>query len=441
MKIGIVVPLEMLGEITEFVKKEFPDLTAVPFPYRSIPEIPKILSGQQNKADAFLFLGETARRFAESAIRPSAEWLAIPRSASALLRILFRASSAGMAMRIVTDCPREDFFRLAFQEIGIPPEQYEVTLLSARSYDEARLREEADRIEALWRSGKIDFCVTIFFNIRDLLLERHVPVYVLQPSFEDIRGGIERLILSHELRLSRNSQLAVIAVKTDIPEDRFPADSGYELAFAQLHVTKRIYQFARAIQAACIELAPAEYLLFTTRSLVESGTAQYRRLPLLDTVRRETPFTLSVGFGLGATAEEAKLHAQRAMAHAAASGGGRAFLIGSGIFSPAPMSRNDRQDQQTESRPYQEAFLSLAKRTGISLRVLARLHRAMTDTGRRRFTSAELADLAEITPRTMNRILQKLLDHGLARETGRQFTARTGRPSRILELLIRPEDN
>ena len=41
----------------------------------------------------------------------------------------------------------------------------------------------------------------------------------------------------------------------------------------------------------------------------------------------------------------------------------------------------------------------------------------------------------------MNRILQKLLDHGLARETGRQFTARTGRPSRILELLIRPEDN
>lgn len=94
MKIGIVVPLEMLGEITEFVKKEFPDLTAVPFPYRSIPEIPKILSGQQNKADAFLFLGETARRFAESAVRPSAEWLAIPRSASALLRILFRASSA-----------------------------------------------------------------------------------------------------------------------------------------------------------------------------------------------------------------------------------------------------------------------------------------------------------------------------------------------------------
>lgn len=258
--------------------------------------------------------------------------------------------------------PAGGFFRLAFQEIGIPPEQYEVTLLSARSYDEARLREEADRIEALWRSGKIDFCVTIFFNIRDLLLARHVPVYVLQPSFEDIRGGIERLVLSHELRLSRNSQLAVIAVKTDIPEDRFPADSGYELALAQLHVTKRIYQFARAIQAACIELAPAEYLLFTTRSLVENGTAQYRRLSLLDTVRRETPFTLSVGFGLGATAEEAKLHAQRAMAHAAASGGGRAFLIGSGIFSPVPMSRNDRQDQQTESRPYQEAFLSLAKR-------------------------------------------------------------------------------
>lgn len=437
MKIGLVAPTEIVPELLRFTAREFPDTEFLPVAYRSILEIPHLLSGQQNRADAFLFLGETARRYAAETVAPSVPWTAIPRSASALLRLLFRAAVAGRAMRIATDWPREDVYRLAFHEIGIPPESYQVTLLPAREYNEEQLALEADRMAALVRSGAADFCVTIFYRVRTLLEERGVPAYVLQPSFEDIRAGIERIILSYELHRSRGSGLAAIALRFTAPEEQFPADRGYDLGAALLAAARPVWQFARDIRAACIERPPAGYLLISTRALIEAATDHYRQILLPARVRGASPLTISMGFGFGASAEEAKLHAERALARAVLRGSDQAYLIGPGFTSPLPLSRDGRFKQKEPEHPVQETFLPLAAKTGVSVRILTLLYRLCRDTGRTRFTSAELADFTGVTPRTMNRILLKLIDGGLAREAGRQYTARTGRPSRLLELRIR----
>lgn len=118
MRIGIVVPREIVNEIISFLRKEFPEMEAIPFPYDSIMDIPDNLSGKQNRVDSFLFLGDTARRYAEKAIPHASEWLTIPRSSSALLRLLFRAEVAGFPMHIATDLNNEKFFLQAFHEIG-----------------------------------------------------------------------------------------------------------------------------------------------------------------------------------------------------------------------------------------------------------------------------------------------------------------------------------
>lgn len=436
MKIGIVMPEEILPDISSFIQREFPQLTLLPFPYRSILEIPEALSGRQNQADMFLFLGRTARHFAEKAVPPAVPWHEVPRSASALLRLLFRAAVEGRPMRIATDWNREDMFRLAFHEIGIPPERYAVRIQPVTVYSEERLVRDAARMAALYRAGAVDFCITIFYRVRTLLEEAGVPVYILQPSFEDIRAGIERLILSYELRRSQSSQIAVIALRLSASEEQFPADRGYDLASAFLAASRPVWQFARSIRAACVERPPSGYLLFSTRTLIENATGQYHQIPLLSSVRANTPFTLSMGFGFGASAEEAKLHAERAVQRALRRGGDQAYLIGPGLASPLPLAAGNQLPPEEPDRPMEEKLLPLAQKTGISVRTLSLLARAGRDTGRRRFTSAELADFTGVTPRTMNRILLKLLDSGAAREAGHQFANRTGRPSRLIELLL-----
>ena len=185
-----------------------------------------------------------------------------------------------------------------------------------------------------------------------------------------------------------------------------------------------------------MERPPSGYLLFSTRTLIENATGQYHQIPLLSSVRANTPFTLSMGFGFGASAEEAKLHAERAVQRALRRGGDQAYLIGPGLASPLPLAAGNQLPPEEPDRPMEEKLLPLAQKTGISVRTLSLLARAGRDTGRRRFTSAELADFTGVTPRTMNRILLKLLDSGAAREAGHQFANRTGRPSRLIELLL-----
>lgn len=440
MKIGLVTPEKLMQEIFSFVGREFPDEEFIPFSYRSILDLPSLLSGQQNRADAFLFLGETARRFAAKSIVPAVPWVAIPRSSSALLRLLFRAAVAGRAMHIATDWPREDLFRLAFHEIGIPPEQYRLHFCPVHAYNEEILSLEADRMAELCRTGQADFCITIFYRIEKLLSDRQIPVYVLQPSFEDIRAGIERLILSDQLRRSHATPLACAALRLSIPEDQYPAEHGYELAEARLSASRLIWQFARETEAACIERPPWGWLLFSTRSLMENATAHYHHLPLLARMRSTGPFTLSIGFGIGSSAEESKLHAERALDRAILRGGDQAYLMGPGLSLPVPPAQGDRLTQQVPMLSIQEQFLPLARLSGVSVRILTLLYRACRDTDRTCFTSAELADFAGVTPRTMNRILQKLMDRDLAREVGLQFTARTGRPSRLIELRFQPQN-
>ena len=169
MRIGIVVPTEIMDEITHFLSKEFPEIEAVPFPYRTIVEIPDILSGHQGNIDTFLFLGNTARRYAEKAIPHSSEWLTIPRSVSALLRLLFRAEVAGHSMKIATDMDNTTLFDLAFQEIGLPPEEGHVEIMPVKAYSEGLLIRDAIRMEKLYRSGAVSFCITIFYQVRDML--------------------------------------------------------------------------------------------------------------------------------------------------------------------------------------------------------------------------------------------------------------------------------
>ncbi len=436
MRIGIVAPEELLPEVLAFTSREFQDTFFYPFPYHSILDIPGLLSGQQNHADAFMFLGETARRFAAESITPAVPWLAVPRSASALLRLLFRASRAGLRMRIVTDWPRQDIFQLAFHEIGIPPSEYTVHLVPHIVYSEEHLLQNAETMASLYRSGAVDFCITIFHRIQKILKDQHIPVYVLQPSFEDIRSGIERLIFSHELYQNQNGQIAVAALQLSIPEDQFPADSAYAVAAARAAAAPPIWQFARDIQAACVERPPAGYLLFAPRALLENATNHYHQIPLLTRVRTLSPLTLSIGFGLGRSAEESKLHAERALSRALSRGGDQAYLIAPGLASPVPLAQSDRLHIKDPIQPIQEQFLPLAKETGISIRVLFLLYRTCRDMGRRRFTSAELSDFIGVTPRTMNRILLKLIDHHLAADVGKQFQSRSGRPSRLIELRL-----
>lgn len=202
----------------------------------------------------------------------------------------------------------------------------------------------------------------------------------------------------------------------------------------KLQACKEIYLFASKLKAACIEQPPNDYLLFTTKELIETISNQYQIFPLLKDLSISTTFSISIGIGYGDTAEETKENAQRAMKNALASGRNSAYIIGKNLSSRVPMSKNRQLEENHENLPTNEQFLYLSRKADLSYRIITNLYHICLNTGRYRFTSSELADLANVSPRTMNRIVNKLMLHHLAQEVGMQCTTKSGRPSRIIEL-------
>lgn len=250
LRIGIVVPSEIMPDILSFISKEFSDIAPVPFPYHSIVDIPELIAGRQSQVDTFLFLGNTARHYAEKAIPHNTEWVTIPRSTSALLRLLFRAEVAGYPMKVATDMDHVDYFQLAFHEIGYAAEDTHVEVIPFFPYNEGLLIKDANKMEKLYREKKVAFCITIFYKVRDILKERGVPVYILQPSYDDIRNGLQRSILTHEMNSREESQMAAMAIHIDLPQETISAQNEFQLSMEQARITHEIQCFAHALHAA-----------------------------------------------------------------------------------------------------------------------------------------------------------------------------------------------
>lgn len=432
MHIGLVGPASFLNNVYQSLKCEFPQIQITSFPYTDLSELPGRLEGEQYQCDFFLFLGETARRWTASQLRPAVPWYSVPRSTSSLLRILAQAFRKSTPPRIVTDFQDPRFFQQAFEEADISPSEGHVEFISAGTFAaEGYMERNAALMEDALRNGRAAFCATIFSVTYDILRKKGLPVYYFLPSFEDVRHTVRELVISLELRASEESQIAVISLHTDPDWEPSKSLSDYKRSLEELQVARCIYEWAEHLKAACITLSSAEYLLFSTPRPIEQATRQFTRFDLIRTVADNTSLTLSAGIGYGAAAAEAKSRARKAMVRAIASGGSCAFFLGpDGLIGP--VRNKELPDIQSDSTD----LLMLSRRTGISFRylqILADLCRAQHRTC---FTPSELADASGIRQRTMNRLLLKLIDAGCCVEKGRHFAHKSGRPSRIVELHL-----
>lgn len=205
MRLGIVIPEELMQDTCSYIEKEFPGELLVPFPYHFISEIPEVLQGHQSRADSFLFLGETARFYASREIQPTIPWKTIPRSPSSLLRLFVQACRSGYALHIATDMHEPEVFQRAFREAGLTPQETGLSFIPPLPYTDHFITADAEALERRVLSGESAFCITIFYEVYHLLRKRHIPVYMLLPSYEDIRQTVSRLIMTCRLKASRDT--------------------------------------------------------------------------------------------------------------------------------------------------------------------------------------------------------------------------------------------
>ncbi len=284
-----------------------------------------------------------------------------------------------------------------------------------------------------YNKGLASFCMTGISMVYEKLQAEKIPCLLMHPTSEAIHNGIRQLIAQINAIKSTESQIVVLSMEIDLPNKyNLIHDNDYQLMLEKTRVSEQVYKFAKRIQAAVIEVGSHNYMMFSTRQILESVTEYLISIPILSDVSSNTAHTLSVGIGYGKTAREAKYNAALGLNSALTKGGNQAFSVKEGkISAPIYPDTNLEQEGASISDPL---FKVIAEATGISINSVYKLHCIKEKTNEIGVTSRELAEEFGNSRRSMNRIIEKLIIAGYAQIEGKRMMSDTGRPTRVIKL-------
>jgi len=433
MKLGIALPEQLERKFSPAIMKNFPDITIIIIPYPSIFEIPSLLSGKQKKLDVLLFLGKTAMEYTKAKITPVIPWEFVSRTHATILHYLLLLTLKGHTIYdITTDFQDKKLLYDTYKELNLDVADIHISFVPPYTFDETFITKTVQYHYNQYRFNKNQTCLTIFYDVYKRLYLSNIPVVYLSPTIYDICNDIRKAQADFLLQISRESQLIIIDVVIDERDNYSPLNTNeYQLTFENINVMKQVYLFAKKIQASVISVTETEFLLFSTRAIVENQTDKFHKFSLFDDIQKHTVSTVSVGIGFGKTAMEAKYHARLGVKRAISGGGNQLFLVYDLETIRGPIGNEKEYDLNISN-----SFLSISQQTGVSSVTLCKLHNMIVAQGKNEFTTAEIADALHVTPRTIDRIVLKLMQFDYCFESGKKYQQKNGRPSRILKFKI-----
>jgi len=438
MRIGLVGPHEIVIKMENILKSEFKEISYVSIIYNLYTETIYSLNTLQNDVDAILFAGYVPYEYAKSSIVPIIPWECVPRHGGCILRVLLEALISGYDIyNLSFDSYNFYYLNEAYEEIGITSE-LNIYLAEDNPLDEHYLDYVYLFHKENYEYKKVSCCITGILSIYNKLCNDNIPCLCVTPTSNIIRESVKRLQLKHLLHISSQSQIVSICISIDSPHEySVLIDNEYKNSLSRIKVLEQIYMFAEKIQAAVIDLNQGYYILFCTKKIIEMETRNYQHIDLLDAIYSNTISTISMGIGYGNTAKEAKANAMYGASTASMHGGNRAYIVyeKKKMFGPitASMIKNDHNSDSKIDNKFNE----IAEKSGISINSVFKLYSIVEEQKKDCFTSKELAELYNVTVRSMNRIIEKLEANGFCKIIGKKLSSKTGRPSRIIKLLIK----
>ncbi|OLS41025.1 transcriptional regulator [Bacillus sp. MRMR6] len=266
--------------------------------------------------------------------------------------------------------------------------------------------------QSLWEQGAIDIALTSIHIVYDRLHELGIPALRMTDPEISLLRGLQNAQDQADLHKSKSAQVAV----------------GYLML--QSFRTERVEQFANEINASFQEQQDNILLLYSTRGDIEEAMEKQTLHDFLEKSKE----SLLAGFGFGTNMKEADQHAQIALQFAEKDVNPTSCFIlteDKELLGPFPhVKRNQRLKSD-----HPETLL-IAKQTKLSPANVSKIIEFSKSRHTLQFTAADLADYLQVTRRSTERIIKKLVDHRYAKVVGEEMTYQQGRPRAVYELKL-----
>ncbi|OAT85044.1 hypothetical protein A6P54_19550 [Bacillus sp. MKU004] len=288
------------------------------------------------------------------------------------------------------------------------PPQYVMDYKSSLPHNFS-INEYATFHQRLFQEGKTRFALTSIHSVYDRLVQLNIPCMRMIDPAKSLMRTINEA--RSQALLSKRKASTIAAVRLIVQEK----NSGLQ---------KLVHLMEGTLQKKDDDSA---YTVFSNRGSIEN---------LLETAEFHSFFQVNqpvlAGFGYGHTAAQAEENAETAISFASKyDTESCAFIVNEDKELSGPYPDKNKKQQLKYNHP---DMLSLAKQLKLSPANLSKIMQFYRNRTFRDFTAAELSDYMQISRRSAERILKKLVDNGSARITGEEMTYAQGRPRAVYEL-------
>ncbi|MBE1555590.1 transcriptional regulator [Sporosarcina limicola] len=264
--------------------------------------------------------------------------------------------------------------------------------------------------EQLSLLSKTDMAITSVHAVYEQLKQQNIPTIKMIDPESSIVQSIELAKQQAILQKSNSAQIAVGVIQ--VREHNQNIESVVE-------------QLATLMQARWSE-QQGEYTLFTTMGNIEYSIKNHEFLTLYQTLDSQA----KLAFGCGETIVDATENAQFALEFIKKTDDHSFYVLDSNkkLHGPFPQSHST-----IEMKIHEPALVEMAVKTKLSPSNISKLMTFSKSRQSKQFTANDLALHLNVTRRTAERILKRLVEFNYAKIIGEEMTYRQGRPRALYE--------
>lgn len=268
---------------------------------------------------------------------------------------------------------------------------------------------------SLHQSGNTDMAITSIHAVYDRLKELGVPAERMVDPIRSLLNGFQKVKSLALLNKRKASMISAIYLSHDQ---------------SRQDCKKWLQSFTHNIQGSGKKIDHHTYLFYSTVGHIESLVSHHN----FDDLISNWDGRMKIGFGYGTTAIEAEQNAGIALRFALNDPLGKCGYIltdDKNLLGPYPKETKLQRLKNNDPK-----LFDIAKEIKISPGNLSKLMEFSRKRSSSQFTAAELTEYLQITRRSTERIIKKLVDHGSIKVVGEEMTYQQGRPRSIYKLHL-----
>lgn len=273
-----------------------------------------------------------------------------------------------------------------------------------------------------YKSKEINCIFTAFGYIYNKLKEKKIPVYRLQATNIEIENDFVAL-LNKIILNEKNSGLGVQIIKINSNKTGFDKNN-LEL---KMEIEKSLLEYSKKVEGNIQISDEKEYMIISNIDILQGDESLKEILALKSRFEGQNE-ELAVGIGEGKTIFQAERNARVALKLSLTKEGKIFYSNGKVVKGPLLNSKELEYKRDSDER-----IKTMAEEIEISPIYLEKIKSMIKKKKKNSFTSIEIAEVLNITTRSVNRIIKKILEKDYAEIVQVESSITAGRPRRIIK--------